>query len=347
MANIWFILLVTILTVPSVLMSKVSNQTQRLHSTENSVVTDCPGSTGDEQVYNFLQYFIGRKMPTGLFNFGDQAVVYLCQTNSVQTFSYYSTIFDKTSMNAILSAYSITTEQALLIGEADRSNYWRSIHKGHGHGGLFSRTQYEDLYHSTDAANYQKGHLLPFSIYSFHENYGKSTFDYSNAVPQRADWNQGVWKSFEKAVKRYTQLTCGCRYRGTMYLLTGTSHFAYVKSSSKLIQVWPVFRLNKKITYTSPTDHIKRSITIPNVMWTAGCCIGSDPQSGEEKVQSIAVIGNNHPTETFTTAITVTELQHMLADHSAKKPVPDVNLFPDQAACSFPGNSYILNVKSQ
>ena len=93
-------------------------------------------------------------------------------------------------------------------------------------GKLFKRNQYETLYRSGDnAKNYQKGHLLPFSIYSFDERYGKSTFDYSNAVPQRAEWNMGVWKSFEKAIKRYTQLTCGCRYRGEMYLLTGTSQF--------------------------------------------------------------------------------------------------------------------------
>ena len=108
------------------------------------------------------------------------------------------------------------------------------------------KTHYDDLYSKgKNAAHYQKGHLLPFSIYSFGVNYGKSTFDYSNAVPQRAESNQGVWKSFESAIKRYTQLTCGCRYRGKMYLLTGTSQFAYYYSSftSKFLQVPVSYRL--------------------------------------------------------------------------------------------------------
>ncbi|XP_074606523.1 uncharacterized protein LOC141859607, partial [Acropora palmata] len=173
--------------------------------------------------------------------------------------SYYSTIFDKTTKNAILSAYVVTHESALLIGEnSERVDYWTSKH-----GDLFLKTHYDDLYSKgKNAAHYQKGHLLPVSIYSFDVNYGKSTFDYSNAVPQRAEWNQGVWKSFESAIKRYTQLTCGCRYRGTMYLLTGTSQFAYHYNifSAKLLQTRVNYRLTlihlehvSKFTFVNPS----------------------------------------------------------------------------------------------
>lgn len=287
-------------------------------------------------------------MPSGLFKSNDPNVLYLCQTQppSDPGSSYYSTIFDKTTMNAILSAYGVTHESALLIGEnSERVDYWRSKH-----GDLFLKTHYDDLYSKgKNAKNYQKGHLLPFSIYSFDVNYGKSTFDYSNAVPQRAEWNQGVWKSFESAIKRYTQLTCGCRYRGTMYLLTGTSQFAYYYNifQSKLLQTPENFRPNEKITYTSTTksNPHERSIKIPNVMWTAGCCIGSDPQNGEiKKVESIAVIGNNLPKDTNTISTTVLELQQMLTDQYAKNPNP-VILFPGETACSDPGNEYILKAK--
>lgn len=79
-------------------------------------------------------------------------------------------------------------------------------------------------------------------------------------------------------------------------------------------------------------------------MWTAGCCIGYDLQNGQEKVESIAVIGNNLPSHTLTTAITVRKLQLVLADPQAQNPVI---LFPGQPACSEPGNSYILKVKSK
>ncbi|XP_044181703.1 uncharacterized protein LOC114960528 [Acropora millepora] len=214
-------------------------------------------------------------------------------------------------------------------------------------GDLFFKTDYDDLYSKgKNAAHYQRGHLLPFSIYSFDENYGKSTFDYSNAVPQRAEWNQGDWKSFEKAIKRYTQLTCGCRYRGKMYLLTGTSQFAYHHTfAPKFLQTPENSRPNEKITYTSTTksNPHERSIKIPNVMWTAGCCIGSDPQNDKrKKVESIAVIGKNVPKDTYTTSTTVLELQQMLTD--AKNPNP-VILFPGETACSDPGNKYILKTK--
>lgn len=344
MAKISLILFVTVLTVPSVLMGKVSNQTQRLHSTGNNdlkfTTTDCPGSSDNDKRKEFLKYFIRGQMPSGLFKSNDPNVLYLCQTHppSNPVRSYYSTIFDKTTMNAVLSAYGVTHESALLIGEnSERVDDWTSKHENN----LFLKTHYDALYSiGKNDGNYQKGHLLPFSIYSFDENYGESTFDYSNAVPQRAEWDQGDWKSFEKAIKRYTQLTCGCRYRGTMYLLTGTSQFAYHISKSKLEQEQEFYRPNKKITDTTNT----RSIKIPNVMWTAGCCIWSDLQNGQEKVESIAVIGNNLPSHTLTTAIRVRQLQLVLADPQAQNPVI---LFPGRPACSAPGNSYILKVKSK
>ena len=80
---------------------------------------------------------------------------------------------------------------------------------------------------ATNKWNYHKGHLLPFAIYSFDDNYGKSTFDYSNAVPQEAKWNNRVWRFSEAAIKAYTKQKCAQEYKGTMYLLTGTSQFAY------------------------------------------------------------------------------------------------------------------------
>lgn len=359
MAKISLILFVTVLTVPSVLMSKVSNQTQRLRSTVNNdlafTATDCPGVDDVSQRNQFLQYFIGNQMPTGLFTLGDPKVLYLCQTDSPDypTRSYYSTIFDKTTINAILSAYSVAQEEALRIGgNPERANYWKSSHHD-----LFSRPQYENWYrHDKNAENYQKGHLLPFSIYSFDENYGKSTFDYSNAVPQRAEWNQGDWKSFEKAIKRYTQLSCGCRYRGKMYLLTGTSQFymdpwsRVIKKRVSKMKIATIPKGKKKVGRSKKIRKIKKirkgkkimkskkiSITIPKAMWTAGCCIWNDPKSGKEKVQSIAVIGNNLPKTTQTMATKVSQLQLWLANRHGP-----VKLFPGKPACSYQRNSYIL-----
>ena len=102
-------------------------------------VTDCPGANDDVKKNEFLKYFIGNQMPSGLFKLNDQSVVYLCQTYPPKdnSFSYYSTIFDITTMNAILSAYYVTQEEALLIGEyPDRDDSWTSKHKGLNHGKL-------------------------------------------------------------------------------------------------------------------------------------------------------------------------------------------------------------------
>jgi len=136
MAKISLILFVTVLTVPSVLMSKVSNQTQRLRSTVNNdlafTAIDCPGVDDVSQRNQFLQYFIGNQMPTGLFTLRDPKALYLCQTDPpvYPIRSYYSTIFDQTTMNAILSAYSVAQEEALRIGEKpERANYWKSSHR--------------------------------------------------------------------------------------------------------------------------------------------------------------------------------------------------------------------------
>lgn len=94
--------------------------------------TDCPGDSDVLQRSEFLKYFIGNQMPTGLFNLVDPNVLYLCQTHPPDNHkkSYYSTIFDKTKMNAILSAYFVTMKQARYETKATRprSDPWKSHH---------------------------------------------------------------------------------------------------------------------------------------------------------------------------------------------------------------------------
>jgi len=101
-------------------------------------------------------------------------------------------------------------------------------------------------------------------------------------------------------------------------------------------------KITKKKKFSERKKIRKRkevSITIPKVMWTAGCCIGSDPKSGKKKVESIAVIGHNLPKNTLTTATTVLQLQLWLANRHGP-----VELFPGQSACSKPRNRYNLKV---
>ena len=70
-----------------------------------------------------------------------------------------------------------------------------------------------------------KGHLNPVKINSFAKEYVKSTFTYTNAVPQYPGVNRGQWREYEGYIANYVQSVCAGKYGGTMYLLTGTSDF--------------------------------------------------------------------------------------------------------------------------
>lgn len=128
-----------------------------------------------------------------------------------------------------------------------------------------------------------KGHLVPAQTYSFSNDHIRSTFTYTNAVPQYATFNTGQWASHESMIRDYAKDICSTKKLGDLYLLTGIS--------------------NRRIRFT-PENNIKavvRSlsqmpeppyIVIPNSMWTAGCCVSS---IGQHVRGSFAVIGNNDP----------------------------------------------------
>lgn len=187
--------------------------------------------------------------------------------------------------------------------------------------GLYLRNVYDDLY-SGVSDEFDKGHLNPFAINSFREDYAKSTFVYSNAVPQYSQWNRGAWKEYEKAIRHYTQMTCGCRHRGKMYLMTGTS-----KSNVR----GTIFGLELETeSQRTPYDIIdseeeKTQIEVPKALWTAGCCVWES--FDKENAQSIAVMGNNTPYKgkDETMGITLKNLEELLG--------ADVNLFPGVPAC--------------
>lgn len=75
----------------------------------------------------------------------------------------------------------------------------------------------------------------------------------------------------------------------------------------------------------------------PNSMWTAGCCVWND-ESGTERAQSIAVMGNNDfdKERIGMRSMELKELEKMLVD---KRSEP-VNLFPSIEECR--NNSRLL-----
>ena len=124
----------------------------------------------------------------------------------------------------------------------------------------------------------------------------------------------------EKVCTQPIQL--GHQPAGTLYLLTGTS-------SVRIDQKTP-----PNPTPKVPVDHIGNPtygmISIPNSMWTAGCCVRPKGQ----RTESFAVIGNNVNDEyqTLTQKVTVAQLQIILqADGNTIN--NGVNLFPGNPAC--------------
>ena len=107
-------------------------------------------------------------------------------------------------------------------------------------------------------------------------NSHRSTYQFTNAVPQCGSFNTGQWRMFEGRIGNYAVQTC-IPAGGVLYLKSGSSFVA--------------------IQNTNPPQPIQAQITQfaagifkPTSMWTAGMCLFPTGQT-----QSFAVIGNNVP----------------------------------------------------
>ena len=123
------------------------------------------------------------------------------------------------------------------------------------------------------------GHLVPAETYSFTVNHIRSTFVYTNAVPQYAAFNGGKWSAYERKIRDYARKECR-RQNGNLYQLTGIS--------DKRIEI----QGNSRQAVRQALDRMPEepNIAIPSSMWTAGCCV-----RGQNVLGSFAVIGNNDP----------------------------------------------------
>ena len=118
------------------------------------------------------------------------------------------------------------------------------------------------IYH----APFYKGHLVPGATYSSTEERFRSTFVYTNAVPQRSGLNQGYWSQFEERIRLYAQKCTQGILPGTLYLITGTA-FGHIDPNN------PQGYNTQKDLYSLHQVAENPAIFIPNSMWTAGCCV--------------------------------------------------------------------------
>ena len=155
---------------------------------------------------------------------------------------------------------------------------------------------------------------------------------YTNAVPQRPAFNGGQWAQFEGRIRLYAAICTQTPQPGTLYLLTGPA-FGHITQSSP-----PTYNPQVPVGQLGPVGN-NLAIDIPNLMWTAGCCVFHNGT-----VKSFAVVGNNLPgtTQLFTQQITVALLEGFLSADVVNLNIggPNVDLFPGlNGACSSVSNN--------
>ena len=194
---------------------------------------------------------------------------------------------------------------------------------------------------TTDREPLSRGHMNPSVINSFDLNFMKATFTLTNAVPQFQASNSGPWQEFETKIRDYAKNICGPR-GGTLYFLTGRSQNSIIPDPLN-----PYKAVQDKL-YTVPIPYPKDKflggtvkLETPRSVWTAGCCVGTEPGNGYgnvEKAQSFAVMSNNQKDKNklHQTQMSVRELEELLRAPSA------VNLFPGDENCRRPANHKTL-----
>ena len=126
-----------------------------------------------------------------------------------------------------------------------------------------------------------RGHLAPFEILSHSATSGLASFSYTNAVPQYRTFNCGQWRVYEGRIRQFAEDRCAA-LGGSLYLITGTSEARLVGQGG---QVEP-----QGMDTFPNKPNIQTHLSIPNSMWTVGCCV----QAGQV-LEAFAVIGNNVP----------------------------------------------------
>lgn len=260
----------------------------------------------------YTPFFVGSLPPRGLRTGTKNLknIKYICQ--KVKTRTYYGSMFDVGRGIAVFSAYKLTLADVNFKPGRPQISWKRTPGiVNQGSNAIYRKQPYD------------KGHLVPAQTYSSNPNRLRSTFFYTNAVPQRPTFNRGQWFQFEKRIRVYAQQCTKGPQSGTLYLITGTA-FGHIQKNGRGMKKVPVRHLGRAGK--------KPYIAIPNSMWTAGCCVRP------KGIKSFAVIGNNVliKTNILMQQIPVAGLQGILGGDVANLKIGTrkVDLFPGNRACS-------------
>lgn len=131
----------------------------------------------------------------------------------------------------------------------------------------------------------------------------RSTYQFTNAVPQRGSFNMGEWRVWEGRIRTYAANVC-IPSQAELYLITGVSFVGITNANPP--QAAPV----PMTTLPPAPPNNPAAIAIPNSMWTVGFCVST--QGGPS--YGFAVIGNNvhNVAGMLTRQITVAQLETII-----------------------------------
>ncbi|XP_078355597.1 uncharacterized protein LOC144667188 [Oculina patagonica] len=271
----------------------------------------------------YAQFFVGGRQPEGLRT-GNDNLKYICQPPNQQVQqTFYATMFDERYGIAVFSAYKLTQANAYFPG-------------GRKYG-VVQWTQTPGVQPQGSDALYNgrkqeiRGHLAPANIFSNNAQRYASTFTYTNHVPQKNKFNNGLWKTFEYRIRGYARRCTQVQQQGQqvqdsgiLYLLTGTS---FMRVGGQQGNPQSIAEDIKGIPRNNPT------VKIPNSLWTAGCCV----RPSDQHTESFAVIGNNvqPANQQLTWQVRVEQLQNILAADVHRHGLSNQNvlLFPGNQNC--------------
>ena len=176
-------------------------------------------------------------------------------------------------------------------------------------------------------------------------NSARSTYQYTNAVPQCAAFDTSQWRVWEGRIRQYSVQCTAAPLNGVLHLITGVSFVGVTNANSTSPIAAPITTMPPSPSAPNPPNQLNppdppnstnppinpAAIDKPNSIWTTGTCV---PQNGT--IKSFAVIGNNVqiPAGMITQQITQAQLEAIIqfdvsANGLKRGTVREkVNLFP-------------------
>ena len=218
-------------------------------------------------------------------------------------------VYPEVFINILVYIFSLFTPLQGIQHQGSNAIYLRQqLHKGH-------------LFAAMTASGLPQNAQAPLNA----QTSARSTYQYTNAVPQSAAFNTGEWRVWEGRIRTYAANIC-IPAQGVLYLITGVSFVGINNANPPQAAAVPITTLPP----VPAGQNNPAAIDKPNSMWTAAICV----LAPGGQAYSFAVIGNNvqNAGGMLTQKITLAQLEAILQfdiqTNGLKRSIVEVNLFP-------------------